>query len=131
MKNDFKANNLVDENGNPTGGNVVGCGFFIEWQNGPVGLVPNPQPPNGAFLEDVIQACIQRLQFFQASKFECDENANAVWHLREKRRWLSKIEPGSAKRVASKALTKSKNKGEETWHEPQRSQALKTNETRN
>jgi hypothetical protein len=71
----------VDENGNPTGGTVVGVGVTISWQRGPLGRGAHRQPPNGAFVEDVIDAARQRLMFYQAAiegRFACTENAEAI-----------------------------------------------------
>ena len=73
---------LTDENDNPTGGTSKGEGYSIEWQNG-------VQEPNGAILEDVIASCVDRLDFFQGSKFACRENALAVTKLQEALHWLN------------------------------------------
>lgn len=72
--------NVTDENGNPTGGQVTGCGIHIKWQDGPLGdgITFPRNLPNGAFVETVISAALQRLEFFQASKFHCLENENAI-----------------------------------------------------
>ncbi len=78
MKNGLHAKNVSDENGNPTGGVVVGTGFTISWQDGPLGRDGYRVQPNGAFIEDVIQACIQRLEYFQESKYECGANKGAI-----------------------------------------------------
>lgn len=80
----------TDEDGNPTGGTAdmllwveEGDGLvkrqviFIEYQDGIVG----EDGQTGAFVEDVIYAATQRLEFFQESRFECDENADALYHL--------------------------------------------------
>ena len=69
-----------DDNGNPAGGVSTGRGFTISWQNGPLGKIGTPErrEPNGAFVEDVIQAVIERIEFYQASRFTCRENAEAL-----------------------------------------------------
>ena len=72
---------LTDTEGNPTGGTSVGAGFSITWQNG-------VQERTGAHLEEVIEACIARLNFFQSSKFNCRENALAISKLQEALHWL-------------------------------------------
>lgn len=81
--------NYTDQNGTPTGGTVLGNGLDIRWQNGalkePDGT---PREPNGAFVETVISACVQRLEFFQNSKFSCRENALAITKLQEALHWL-------------------------------------------
>lgn len=70
----------LDDNGNPAGGVSTGRGFTISWQNGPLGKIGTPErhEPNGAFVEDVIQAVIGRIAFYQQSRFACEENADAL-----------------------------------------------------
>lgn len=74
------AEHWTDMNGNPVGGVSTGRGFTISWQHGPLGPMGTPlrQEPNGAFVEDVIQAVIRRIEFYQATKFACKENADAL-----------------------------------------------------
>ena len=77
----FKSENIVDVNGNPSGGTVDGDGLCIEWQNGPLGRGATRTEPNGAFVETVIDAARQRLVFYQtasAGRFACEENALAI-----------------------------------------------------
>lgn len=76
-------NNTSDAEGNPTGGMVEGTGLQIIWQNGPLGRGEDRVEPNGAFVETVISAARQRLDFYQQSKFECAENARAIAYLDE------------------------------------------------
>lgn len=107
--NDIKhcnTDNAVNHEGNPIGGYVTGTGLSITWQNGPLGThaptceAGKPctvdsgctrQDPNGAFVETVISAAIQRLDFFQKAglgKFSCRENALAITKLEEALHWL-------------------------------------------
>jgi len=72
----------VDEAGNPAGGEAEGVGISIQWQNGPLAVSGSRLAPNGAFVEDVIQVCITRIEFYQDSKFHCLENAAALGHLK-------------------------------------------------
>lgn len=88
-------NNQLDENGNPTGGEVKlelnrevngGRGIHnclhVYWQDGPRGQEDGSlAPPNGAFVEDVIYAAIQRLEYFQQSKFKSEYNQVALDNL--------------------------------------------------
>lgn len=88
-RNPLTTTNTVNEDGNPTGGTVYGMGLSICWQNGPLGDPPGE--PNGAFVDDVIEAALQRLQFYQTSaggKFACRENALAITKLEEAMHWL-------------------------------------------
>jgi hypothetical protein len=79
--------NVTDEDSNPSGGNVRGVGFTIVWQDGPRDQGPDGElaAANGAFVEDIIDAAISRLDFFQRSKYSSAENASAILHLWEAR----------------------------------------------
>ena len=79
--------NVIDKDGNPSSGNVRGVGFTIVWQDGPRGQGPDGElaVANGAFVEDIIDAAIGRLEFFQRSKYSSAENASAIMHLWEAR----------------------------------------------
>jgi hypothetical protein len=80
--------NLLDDDGNPAGGHVVGTGIFIEWQNGPLGRGPDRQEPNGAFVENVLKACIERVRFYNETRFRCRENSLAITHMEEALHWM-------------------------------------------
>ena len=82
--------NVYDSDGNPAGGSVVGVGLNIDWQNGPLGRDEERQEPNGAFVETVIAAVVARIEYYQASKFRCRENAIALTHLETALLWLNK-----------------------------------------
>ena len=82
---------FTDIDGNPTGGLTRGEGFEIDWQNG-------VKEPNGAILEDVLAAAIDRLEFFQNSRFACEENANAIGYINEA---LGALAARTAKRKAA------------------------------
>jgi hypothetical protein len=90
-----------DENGNPAGGTTTGTGISINWQNGPLGRPEDGTrvEPNGAFVEGVIAAAIDRLEYYQASKFKCRENALAITKLEEALHWCGHR---TAKREAQK-----------------------------
>ena len=69
--------NYIDSDGNPAGGCVSGVGFSVNWQAGPL----QGKPANGAFVEDLITADIQRLEFYQEAgegRFACAENEVAI-----------------------------------------------------
>jgi len=90
---DCLVENKVDENDNPAGGFVHGVGLSIEWQNGPLGRGEDRKEPNGAFVETVISAALQRIEFYQivnGGKFKCRENAIAITKLEEALLWLDK-----------------------------------------
>lgn len=84
MKQGHYEEHWLDANGNPAGGVSTGRGFTISWQNGPLGNgVTEPRKlPNGAFVEDVIQAVIGRIEFYQKSRFACERNELALQALR-------------------------------------------------
>ena len=79
---------LVDEHGNPAGGATTGVGINITWQDGPLGRGKDRKEPNGAFVEGVIAAAVDRLECYQASQFRCRENALAITKLQEALQWL-------------------------------------------
>lgn len=78
MKQGHFEQHWSDENSNPAGGVSSGRGFVISWQNGPLGRDGDRIEPNGAFVEDVIQAVIGRIEFYQDSKFASVYNADAI-----------------------------------------------------
>lgn len=85
----FKGNKMsnssehwLDTDGNPAGGCTYGTGFAISWQNGPLGSGDSKVKPNGASVEDVISAALDRIVFFQTSKFACPENEHAIGMLK-------------------------------------------------
>ena len=86
-------NHIIDSDGNPAGGKTNGVGFHITWQHGPLGRGEDRVEPNGAFVEGVLEAAINRIQFFQKAsggKFACRENAIALTHLETALLWLEK-----------------------------------------
>jgi hypothetical protein len=90
MRIGFEAKNEVVD-GKPAGGHVRGTGLTIDWQNGPLGRVGSAErvAPNGAFVEDVIAAALQRIQHYQTeTPFSCRENAIAITKLEEALVWL-------------------------------------------
>jgi hypothetical protein len=78
---------VSDEQGRPAGGQTRGTGIQIDWQNGPLAAAGVRKPPNGAFVEGVIEAAIDRLQYYNESQFRCRENSLAITHLEEALHW--------------------------------------------
>lgn len=73
----------LDAKGRPAGGTTKSKGINIKWQNGPlVAKDGSRKDPNGAFVEDVVDAAIGRISFYQDSDFHCLENAVALGHLK-------------------------------------------------
>ncbi len=83
MLQKFEAVNEVDQEGSPAGGHVTAAGLSITWQDGPLGRGEDRKAPNGAFVETVIAAALQRIEFYQASRFACVENATAIDKLKQ------------------------------------------------
>lgn len=83
QSNNVIARNYTDNEGNPAGGYAHGVGLCIAWQDGPRGKNEDGTllPANGAFVEDVLVAAHQRLDFFQRSKFTHPDNAEAMSHI--------------------------------------------------
>ena len=98
MLAEYVCQNINDPNGNPAGGTVSGTGLEITWQDGPLGRGPERKEPNGAFVETVIDAARQRIQYYQDSKFKCRENAIAITKLEEALLWLNKRTSDRGKR---------------------------------
>ncbi len=90
MQQGFKSEHFVDENGNPAGGVSTGKGIKIKWQNVPLGRGAERIKPNGAFVEDVIAIAIDRIEFYQESKFSCIRNYRAIDNLKSALRKLNK-----------------------------------------
>jgi hypothetical protein len=88
MRQEINSNHNEDEAGNPTGGLTVGVGIEIRWQDGPLGRGEDRRVPNGAFVEGVIAAAIDRLEYYNAGKFRCRENSLAITKLEEALHWL-------------------------------------------
>lgn len=89
MLGKYIAQNINDVDGNPAGGTVDGVGLGITWQNGPLGRGEDRIEPNGAFVETVIDAARQRIEYYQESQFRCRENALAITKLEEALHWLN------------------------------------------
>jgi hypothetical protein len=83
MLSEFFSDQWSDEKGRPAGGVSCGKGFTISWQNGPLGRGAERKEPNGAFVETIIVAAKDRLEFYQKSEFACDANAAAIKSLKE------------------------------------------------
>ena len=88
MRQEITGYHFNDDHGNPAGGHTVGRGIAIIWQNGPLGRGEDRIEPNGAFVEGVIAAAIDRLVYYQESKFNCHENAMALNALADAMYWL-------------------------------------------
>ena len=71
--------NWTADDGAHDGGVSYGHGFCISWQRGPL----NEAGRNGAFLIEVLEACLSQVVYFQSSKYACDENALAIEKLDE------------------------------------------------
>lgn len=104
MQTEITCHNFEDADGAPSGGSAYGPGFAISWQCGPLGRGADRDEPNGAFVEGIIEAAMNRIRFYQSAaggRFACRENANALVDLtsalehleaRTKRREASGIE---------------------------------------
>lgn len=90
----FESTNLstvVDGKEVPAGGSVRGTGLSIDWQNGPLGLHGSEEriEPNGAFVETVLAAVQQRIEYYNTAGFSCRENSLALTKIEEAIHWLN------------------------------------------
>jgi len=81
MLRPINAHHWFDADGNPAGGTTYGEGFAISWQNGPLGRGEDRREPNGAFVESIIAAVMDRIEWYQTTQFACDTNHEALAHL--------------------------------------------------
>lgn len=70
-----------DDQGRPAGGRTTARGLTIDWQNGPLAADGERREPNGAFVEDVVEAAIGRIEYYQSTEFHGLHNAVALGHL--------------------------------------------------
>jgi NAD(P)H-dependent FMN reductase len=99
MKQPLVENFKMLPTGIVTGGMTESNGLSIRWQDGPiVDQLGMDVEPNGAFLQTVVQACINRLIAFQDSPTKSRENAVALTHLETAQLWLGKREQERAER---------------------------------
>lgn len=76
----------TDHGGMPAGGISDGRGFAISWQNGPLGRGEDRKGANGAFVETILKVVEGRINFYQEAcdgRFACDENEEALHHIRQ------------------------------------------------
>lgn len=86
-KDPINSQHYTDGDGNPTGGVTTGTGFRIDWQHGPI----KESGRNGAMLEEVIEAVIDRLRFLNdcnGGKYRCRENSLAITDMESAENWL-------------------------------------------
>jgi hypothetical protein len=91
--------NTLDEKGIPSGGFVRGIGISITWQDSPLGRGADRKEQTGASLEDVLEACLSRLKYYQGTKFNCPENVMALSDLEGALKWIRKRTEGREKRL--------------------------------
>jgi hypothetical protein len=61
--------------------------LYIRWQEGPIVIDGVRHEPNGCFVETVIEAALQRMEFYQDTQFACAENQEIIDHLRKALAW--------------------------------------------
>ncbi len=81
MKQKLTREDFTDDDGKPAGGTATAVGLDIRWQDGPLGRGDERKVPNGSFVETVIHAALQRIEFYQSGEFACVENAEVIDHL--------------------------------------------------
>ena len=87
----MKQRHEIDAVGGLGGGETTGPGLSISWQKNPLrGTEPTA---DCASVEDVLEAVIGRLEFYQTGnekKFACREHAVALTHLETALLWIQK-----------------------------------------
>jgi hypothetical protein len=83
------SNHFTDSHGRPAGGSTYGRGFAIAWQHGPLKVEGQTSEPNGAFVEDVITAALDRIEHYQSTEFRNIHNHNAIRHLKHALKFLN------------------------------------------
>ena len=91
--------NKLDEKGIPTGGSVRGLGIAIAWQDGALGRDGDRKAQTGAYVEDVLGACLDRLKYYQGTRFSCPENVLAISLIEGSLEWLRKRTEDREKRL--------------------------------
>ncbi len=61
----------------PAGGETTGPGLVVTWKSAP----GNHRKHDGATVEDLIEAAVDRLHFYQRTKFACNYNRSALTFL--------------------------------------------------
>jgi len=79
---EFCSHHACRHDGMVIGGGSNGSGFSICWQVGPTIDDSGQQFQNGAIVDTVIGACIDRLAAYQRSPMACSETALAIHRLR-------------------------------------------------
>lgn len=98
MRQVITSSHFDDADGNPAGGTTTATGLTIAWQNGPLAVDGERREPNGCFVETVIAAAVDRLEYYQRGKFACRENALAVTSLAHALEWLRQRTAGREQR---------------------------------
>ncbi len=81
MLSNYTSDHRLDSSGMPAGGCTQGTGFVVSWQNGPLAVDGERRAPTGAFVETVLAAVVDRIEFYQTAcdgKFACPENSKAL-----------------------------------------------------
>lgn len=81
MHQEIIFHHFIDSRGNPAGGHTYATGLCIHWQDGPLSVNGEQLEPSGCFVETVIEAAMNRLEFYQRTKFASKYNSLAISHL--------------------------------------------------
>lgn len=81
MRQAIRSEHKLDQRGMPAGGSTTSTGLVIEWQNGPLQVDGQRLEPTGCFVETVIAAALDRLEWYQEGDFACEANRLAIRRL--------------------------------------------------
>ena len=84
---EYESCNWLDADGNPAGGYIRGLGIEIHFQDGPLGRGEERRTPNGAFVEDIIEGLVHRMEFYQSTRYACRPNGMTITKLEEAQLW--------------------------------------------
>lgn len=105
MRNQIHSSHYVDTDGVPIGGQTSGVGIEITWQSSPL---KDGEAPTGAFVEGVITAALERVEFYQRTRAADVFNIGVIAALKEA---LNILEERHASRDSGGMLGKAASQG--------------------
>jgi len=79
----LETHNEILPDGTPDGGWAEAPGLAIRWQKGALNFEEGEVSWNGCFLVTLLQVAEAQLEFYENSKYACNDNADALVKVRE------------------------------------------------